>query len=277
MPAPVQLPLKMNNVPHPREMRGFFYDEVSNAVKLALEAGETRLSVRCTIPETNPEMDVYRIGTVLELVRGLALSLVEDGGAVKVSVQQGMGEGVFQGLPLTLSGVRRIMEAMEWGNAAEFVRFGEVGADQIEDDCNYYILVCPQNVVGSTIITKMKEMVEKAEETNKRVILFNPMLKDLPSAAGVMGVRGRKERMEFAETFVVAYHFRLLYYSGSFFPIVGALRFLYGGMWEVYKRINLGKQQEEYRLLEVFKDIPESRQITQCIQKAGQKKKKYKW
>lgn len=54
------------------------------------------LSFRCTIPETNPEMDVYRIGTVLELVRGLALSLVEDGGAVKVSVQQGMGEGVFQ-------------------------------------------------------------------------------------------------------------------------------------------------------------------------------------
>lgn len=41
-------------------------------------------------------MDVYRIGTVLELIRALVLSLVEDGTAVKVSVQQGMGEGVFQ-------------------------------------------------------------------------------------------------------------------------------------------------------------------------------------
>ena len=41
-------------------------------------------------------MDVYRIGTVLELIRAMVLSLVEDGTAVKVSVQQGMGEGVFQ-------------------------------------------------------------------------------------------------------------------------------------------------------------------------------------
>lgn len=277
MPAPVQLPLRMNNVPHPRDMRDFFYDEVSSAVRLALEGGESRLSVRCTIPETNPEMDVYRIGTVLELIRAMVLSLVEDGTAVKVSVQQGMGEGVFQGLPLTLSGVRRIMDAMDWGDATEFVKFGEVGSQQIEEGCKYYILICPQNVVGSTIVTKMKEMVEKAEQSGKRVILFNPVLKDVPSAGGVMGVRGRKERMEFVETFVTAYHFRLLYYSGSFFPIVGALRYLYGGMWEVYKRTSLGKGEEEYRLIEAFKDMPESRDITQCIQKARQKKQKNRW
>lgn len=49
-----------------------------------------------TIPETNPEMDVYRIGTILELVRALAMSLVEDGKMVKISVQQNLGDGFFQ-------------------------------------------------------------------------------------------------------------------------------------------------------------------------------------
>ena len=41
-------------------------------------------------------MDVYRVGTVLEMVRTVALSLTEDGATVKVCVQQSMGEGVFQ-------------------------------------------------------------------------------------------------------------------------------------------------------------------------------------
>ena len=41
-------------------------------------------------------MDVYRVGTLLEMVRTVARSLTEDGATVKVCVQQSMGEGVFQ-------------------------------------------------------------------------------------------------------------------------------------------------------------------------------------
>lgn len=63
-----------------------------------------------------------------------------------------------QGLPLSLSGVRRIMDAMDWGSAIDFVSFGEVGADQIDDN-DFYILIAPQNVVGSTIMTNLKDMV----------------------------------------------------------------------------------------------------------------------
>jgi hypothetical protein len=51
---------------------------------------------RCTIPELNSEMDVYRIGTLLEMVREMAYALAEDGKLVKVCVQQSMGQGVFQ-------------------------------------------------------------------------------------------------------------------------------------------------------------------------------------
>lgn len=52
-------------------------------------------------------------------------------------------------MPLSLSGVRRIMERMDWGDAGAFVGFGEVGADQITADCDFYILIAPQNVVGA--------------------------------------------------------------------------------------------------------------------------------
>ena len=51
---------------------------------------------RVTIPELNPEMDVFRVGTLLEMVREMAVGLAQDGQRVKVSVQQAMGQGVFQ-------------------------------------------------------------------------------------------------------------------------------------------------------------------------------------
>ena len=45
---------------------------------------------------------------------------------------------------------------------------------------------------------------------------------------------GRKERMAFADSFMPAYHFRLLYASSAMmYPIRGALRHVYGGAWEV--------------------------------------------
>lgn len=40
--------------------------------------------------------DVYRVGTLLEMVRCIVMLLTEDGKRVKVCVQQPLGEGVFQ-------------------------------------------------------------------------------------------------------------------------------------------------------------------------------------
>lgn len=42
----VDIPLRMNNVPHPREMRQFFYRDATAAVQAAVEAGQMRMSVR---------------------------------------------------------------------------------------------------------------------------------------------------------------------------------------------------------------------------------------
>ena len=74
-------------------------------------------------------MDVYRVGTLLEMVWTVARSLTKDSATVKVCVQQSMGESVFQvptrllavlgphgrsqGSPLSLVTVRRIMEVMD--------------------------------------------------------------------------------------------------------------------------------------------------------------------
>lgn len=63
-----------------------------------------------------------------------------------------------QGLPLSLSGVRRIMDNMDWGEALDFVSFGHVNPDQL-DDSDFYILVAPQNVVASPIILNLIKMV----------------------------------------------------------------------------------------------------------------------
>lgn len=41
-------------------------------------------------------MDVFRIGTLLELCREVATALAADGKRVKVCVQKSMGQGVFQ-------------------------------------------------------------------------------------------------------------------------------------------------------------------------------------
>ena len=53
------------------------------------------------------------------------------------------------------------MERMDWGDLVDFVSFGNIGADQIEQDCQFYVLVAPQNVVGGgAIISKLIEMVQ---------------------------------------------------------------------------------------------------------------------
>lgn len=50
------------------------------------------------------------------------------------------------------------MEAMDWGDATDFVRFGAVGSAHV-DECEFYILIAPQNVVGNTIMTDLQSMV----------------------------------------------------------------------------------------------------------------------
>lgn len=67
---------------------------------------------------------------------------------------------------------------MDWGEATDFVRFGAVGAAHV-DECEYYILIAPQNVVGNTIMTDLGSMVRAralCPRPRSRTVVGNTMV-----------------------------------------------------------------------------------------------------
>lgn len=281
-----QIPTRLNTIPHPRETRYFFYNEVVNAVNAAVfadtESGDpgnpNLVSVFCSIPELNPAYDVYRVGSLLECVREVSTSLSKRGKKVKVAVQQSLGEGVFCGMPLSLSGVKRLLSQMDWGEDTPVSIAEGLGRDEI-DDCDSYILIAPQNLQGSSVLPFIQEMVEQAKEEGKKgkkkdLIIINGRLTDVMSSGGVMGVRGRQERLDFVDTFVPAVHFRLLYIGIAMYPIMGCLRYNCADDtpgWEVYRRREFKDENnmpaESYDLLETFEHQPDAATITAAFQK----------
>ncbi|KAL0552712.1 hypothetical protein IC582_011833 [Cucumis melo] len=269
------IPTRLNNIPHSREIRKYFYDDVLEATKRAVQAGRTRLKVEINIPELNPEMDVYRIGTLMELIRTIALSFADDGRRVKVCIQGSMGEGALSGMPLQLAGTRRILEYMDWGEygaLGTFVKIGSIGAKEVDDQDDMFILVAPQNAVGNCIIDDMKAMTDAAGD--RPVILVNPRLKDLPGSSGIMQTMGREKRLEYAASFEICYFFRLLYYAGTQYPIMGALRMSYPYGYELYKRIDEPSGKEKYIELSKYPKRPSTDDINDAFQ--GNRRKEVK-
>jgi adenylate kinase len=156
-----------------------------------------------------------------------------------------MGVGVFTGLPKQLSGVATILQRMvDWqseqgeaneGMVGNFVNFGAIGRDhvvnahidadgkKVESD-DVFILLCPQSTVGleSSIFGPLQEMTVASGD--RPMILINADLNDKVSSQGQQSVRGRKERIEFADSFKTIFHFSNLYMSGtSYFPIMGSM------------------------------------------------------
>uniref|UniRef100_A0A0E0EJZ2 adenylate kinase n=1 Tax=Oryza meridionalis TaxID=40149 RepID=A0A0E0EJZ2_9ORYZ len=260
------IPTRLNNIPHSREIRKYFYNDVLVATRHAVEDKKTRLQIDINIPELNPEMDVYRIGTLMELVRELSLSFADDGKRVKVCVQGSMGQGAFAGIPLQLAGTRKILEIMDWGDygaKGTFINFGAVGASEVDKEDDMFILIAPQNAVGNCIIDDMKAMTDAAGD--RPVILVNPRLKDMPGSSGVMQTMGRDMRLKYAASFETCYSFRLLFYAGSFYPIMGALRMAYPNKYEIYRRVDEPNGQERYVLLEEFVEKPTPDEITNAF------------
>lgn len=251
------IPTRLNNIPHSREIREYFYDDVLQATQRAIADGKTRLKVAITIPELNPEMDVYRIGTLMELVRVLALSFADDGKRVKVCVQGSMGVGALAGMPLQLAGTRQILEYMDWGEDGQlgnFITIGSIGGKEVTEQDDIFILVAPQNAVGNCIIDDLRAMTDAAG--SRPVIIVNPRLKDLPASSGIMQTIGRDKRLEYAASFENCYAFRLLFYAGTQYPIMGALRMTYPYRYEVYKRVDESPGKEKYFILATFLNKP---------------------
>ncbi|EXC11819.1 putative adenylate kinase 2 [Morus notabilis] len=250
------IPTRLNNIPHSREIRKYFYNDVLQATQRAINDGRTRLKVEINIPELNPEMDVYRIGTLMELVRVVALSFADDGKRVKVCVQGSMGEGALVGMPLQLAGTRAILEFMDWGDygaIGTFIKIGSIGAKDVDEQDDMFILVAPQNAVGNCIIDDLRAMTDAAGK--RPVILINPRLKTM----------GRNKRLEYAASFESCYFFRLLYYAGTQYPIMGAIRMSYPYPYELYKRVDEPSGKEKYVALSTFPKRPNPDEINDAF------------
>ncbi|KAF5195003.1 Adenylate kinase protein [Thalictrum thalictroides] len=67
---------------------------------------------------------------------------------------------------------------------------------------------------------------------------------------------GRDKRLDYAASFENCYLFRLLYYAGTQYPIMGALRMSYPYRYELYKRINESPGNEKYLIIATFMEKP---------------------
>jgi len=280
--------LWLNTTPYQRSVRNMFYNDVAEAMQAAVASPSCSrlMKVVVTPPELNMEMDSYRVGTLLELVRECAIGFAECGLKTRVCVQGSMGQGAFTGVPRVLSGVIKVLTMMDWqANSDEeyegmlgtvqgytvqaadgrqgghegapaasgeekvaegLVRFGAVGADEVGADDDVLLVLAPQSMVGASIYEPLRAMAEKADAQGTSIILINPLLQDRQSSSGVMGVRGRAERLAFAASFEGIYHFRLLYSGTTFmFPILGSLRFTREGHGKhiLYQRRETGRSE----------------------------------
>ena len=265
--------LFLNQVPHNRFVRQYFYDMAASAALEAVTACSegkisNRMKLQTMFPEMNPGMDSYRIGTLLELTRQVAIHLAEQNLRCRICVQQSLGVGIFTGTPKQLNGVATLLQRMDWqadegeeneGILGEYIRLGAIGKDHvmnkhtdrdgntIEQD-DVFIIVCPQNMVGleSSIIPYLQEMAEAAGD--RPVILINPDLTDKISSQGQQSVRGRQERLDFADSFKTIFEFSNIYVSGtSYFPILGSI-FKQGisAPWVAHQRRDLTNGDERY-------------------------------
>ena len=241
--------LYLNQVPHNVYVRDYFYAQASKAILEAVvlcSQGKipNRMKMISQFPETNPSMDSYRIGTILEMARTICIRLAEQNVRVRLCVQGSMGVGIFTGVPKQLNGVSKLIQMMDWqsekgesneGMVGNFVNFGAIGPEHVQNEVknedgeiiqqqdDVFLIIAPQSMVGmeSSIMPALEGMVQAAGD--RPVILMNPDLVDKPSAAGQQSVRGRQARIDFANSFQTVYQFKNIYVSGtSYFPILGA-------------------------------------------------------
>lgn len=191
------------------------------------------------------------------------------------------------------------------GMVGNYINFGAIGkehvvdahegpdGEKIEQD-DVFILIAPQSMVGvdSSIMGNLEAMVEAAGD--RPVILINPDLTDKVcsplfkkafvsltgaklmrvcsdkqvSSQGQQSVRGRKQRIEFAESFKPIYHFQNIYVSGtSYFPILGSITKLHPTeQWVAHQRRDLTNGEELYVPVLAGEEMPQGADILNCFE-----------
>ncbi|KOO28754.1 adenylate chloroplast [Chrysochromulina tobinii] len=128
------------------------------------------------------------------------------------------------------------------------------------------------SMVGASIYEPLRAMTEAAEAQGSAIILINPQLQDRQSSSGVMGVRGRAERLAFASSFEDIYTFRNIYSGTTFmYPILGGLRLtrpvgaVSGGRRVLYQRRESGGHERYEPVGCWLRREPSASEITELV------------
>lgn len=225
-------------------------------------AGEARVAdCVCLVPQLNPELDVYDRRFLLQLTWACVDVAARGCGLrTRVLVQ---GTGKFGAVPLSVAGLRRNFDAdlKVSRDAWPCVRSGSLeNADDLDDDDQVVIVVSPTNAVAMPVIADVEDLVARAR--GRPVVLLNPRLADVPSHGGMMQVSGRADRLQFLSDIEPVFHLRLLYKSGTQYPVRGILYRAFPGQWQVWRA---HEGEPEYRLIANFPDKPSPADITDAF------------
>jgi len=251
----------------------YFADAADSLSRAIADIGSvgSKMTVRLLIPELDPQLDVYDRRVLLRAIWEIVIQLsVVEGKVVKLATQSPEKYG---GLPISVAGLRknlvadRALSAESWGDKIERVRIGDIGPQGVDPDDDVFLLVCPQNTVGAPVIDDVMNMFE-VSGGNKPFVLFNPRLGDIPSHSGVMQVSGRDHRIRFINEFEDVYHTRLLYRSGTWYPVQGAITRSYPEPFRAWKRSLTEDGKDTYTLIGEFRKPPNSDEITAAFDRA---------
>nr|KAJ0218398.1 hypothetical protein LSAT_V11C300139420 [Lactuca sativa] len=115
--------------------------------------------------------DVYQIGTLMELVRVLALSFSNDGKCVKVFVQGSMGEGALAGMPLQLAcRNKKHFGIPNWYSILDPLQrcLKDLGAFTTAIVVSIAFSFIPASLVVAIMKTKLRAMVARDEFRRRR-------------------------------------------------------------------------------------------------------------
>lgn len=245
-----QPPPRLNATPMERWKREAFYADIASSVTSAVtsrafSSSNALLEAVLEIPESNAaEGDVYRAGTLLECAREIAFSLCESApqcanAPVRLCVQGAMkgDHASFAGVPMSLNGMRSMLDSMDISGFEGKVVTGGLGAEEIGEKDGVHVLLSPQNSENINAIIPLQQHCEACEQRGIPVVLLNPYLEDVPSPDNVMQVcyykgcddgngmtgifttelssvaqvEGRADRLSFIQRFECAYWFSLVY------------------------------------------------------------------
>ncbi|KAK1860606.1 hypothetical protein I4F81_003194 [Pyropia yezoensis] len=220
------------------------------------------MDVTLLLPLLDPELDIYdHAGAV---AAGAGATAISEGsadgdapastpsstpapprppatGRVRVAIQSAEK---FGGLPISVAGLRRTLEADRaasadaWGGlaaATDAVRVSDIDPAAVAPDDAAVVVLSPTNTTGAPVVDDVVAMAAAAAAVAAApLVVLNGRLGDVASAGGVMGARGRAERLAFLASAARPFYLKLLYATGSRYPVRGALLRLYPGPWTVW-------------------------------------------